>query len=138
MSGGGGGGKNCWRSPGGKGRVWGGGFWRGWRGPRVGGGRGLGPPLLDSEWVLGPPARLPRILMHGVSGSIAVTGVNFRLEMPGLPDLNDRQIASVLTYIRREWEHGGEPVAEDLVAKIRQDERSRREPWTAAELLKIK
>jgi len=99
---------------------------------------GLAPPLLDSEWVLGPPARLPRILMYGVSGPINVEGVNFRLEMPGLPDLNDRQIASVLTYIRREWEHGGEPVTEDFVAKIREEERSRREPWTAGELLKIK
>jgi mono/diheme cytochrome c family protein/glucose/arabinose dehydrogenase len=99
---------------------------------------GLAPPLLDSEWVLGPPARLPRILMQGVSGQISVTGVNFRLEMPGLPDLNDRQIASVLTYVRREWEHGEEPVSEDFVAKIREEERNRREPWTAIELMKIK
>src|SRR5438067_2299431 len=99
---------------------------------------GLAPPLLDSEWVLGPAARLPRILMQGVSGPISVAGVNFRLEMPGLPDLNDRQIASVLTYIRREWEHGGEPVTEDFVAKIREEERNRREPWTTGELMKIK
>jgi mono/diheme cytochrome c family protein len=99
---------------------------------------GLAPPLLDSEWVLGPPARLPRILMHGVSGPISVEGVNFRLEMPGLPDLNDRQIAGVLTYIRREWEHGGEPVTDDFVAKIRDEERNRREPWTAGELIRIK
>jgi len=99
---------------------------------------GLAPPLLDSEWVLGPPARLPRILMQGVSGAISVTGVNFRLEMPGLPDLNDGQIACVLTYIRREWEHGEEPVSEDLVAKIREEEKGRSQPWTAIELLKIK
>ena len=99
---------------------------------------GLAPPLLDSEWVLGPAERLPRILMQGMSGPISVRGVQFRLEMPGLPDLNDRQIASVLTYVRREWEHGEEPVAEDFVAKIREEERNRREPWTAGELLKIK
>ena len=39
--------------------------------------------------------------MQGVTGPISVTGVQFRLEMPGLPDLNDKQIAAVLTYIRR-------------------------------------
>ena len=99
---------------------------------------GLAPPLIDSEWVLGPPARLPRILMQGMSGPMSVTGVNFRLEMPGLPDLNDRQIASVLTYIRREWEHGAEPVSEEMVRKIRDEEKGRSQPWTALELMKIK
>jgi mono/diheme cytochrome c family protein len=99
---------------------------------------GLAPPLLDSEWVLGPPQRLPRILMHGVSGPISVTGVQFRLEMPGLPDLNDQQIAAVVTYIRREWEHGGEPVTVEVVEKVREQEKGRREPWTAIELLKVK
>jgi mono/diheme cytochrome c family protein len=99
---------------------------------------GLAPPLVDSEWVLGPPQRLPRILMQGVSGAISVTGVQFRLEMPGLPDLNDRQIASVLTYIRREWEHGGEPLTEEMVSRIREEEKGRSQPWTALELMKIK
>jgi mono/diheme cytochrome c family protein/glucose/arabinose dehydrogenase len=99
---------------------------------------GLAPPLLDSEYVLGPPARLPRILMHGVTGPITVTGVPFRLEMPALPDLNDDQIAAVLTYIRREWDHEADPIEPALVNKIRTQESNRREPWTAQELLKIK
>jgi mono/diheme cytochrome c family protein/glucose/arabinose dehydrogenase len=99
---------------------------------------GLAPPLVDSEWVLGPPSRLARILMHGVSGPITVTGVQFRLEMPGLPDLGDNDIAAVLTYIRREWDHGADPVEADFVKRIRTEEDDRNQPWTAAELLKIR
>jgi mono/diheme cytochrome c family protein len=99
---------------------------------------GLAPPLVDSEWVLGPPARLPRILMHGVAGPISVTGIQFRLEMPGLPDLNDKQIAAVLTYVRREWDHGADPLTEEQVTQVRTQEKSRTQPWTALELLKIK
>jgi mono/diheme cytochrome c family protein len=99
---------------------------------------GLAPPLVDSEWVLGPPARLPRILMHGVAGPISVTGVQFRLEMPGLPDLTDPQIAAVLTYIRREWDHGADPLTIDQIKQVRAQEQSRSQPWTALELLKIK
>jgi mono/diheme cytochrome c family protein/glucose/arabinose dehydrogenase/HEAT repeat protein len=99
---------------------------------------GLAPPLVDSEWVLGPPTRLPRILMHGVAGPISVTGAQFRLEMPGLPDLSDHQIAAVLTYIRREWDHGADPLTDEQVQQIRAQEKSRTQPWTALELLKIK
>jgi mono/diheme cytochrome c family protein len=99
---------------------------------------GLAPPLLDSEWVLGPPERLARIVLHGVRGTISVKGKNYEMEMPSLSVFDDEQIASVLTYIRREWEHGASPVEAELVKKVRAATANRNEAWTEAELLKVR
>jgi len=99
---------------------------------------GLAPPLLDSEWLLGAPARPIRIVLNGVSGPIKVDGVEFHLEMPALATMNDPDIADVLTYARREWEHGGDPISLDQVRDARQESKERANSWTAAELSKIK
>ena len=52
------------------------------------------------------------------------------------PILTDEQIAGVLTYIRREWDHAAPPVPVDLVQKIRADTKGRTDAWTEPELLK--
>lgn len=98
---------------------------------------GLAPPLADSEWVIGQPERLTRIVLHGLRGKISVIGRNYEMEMPSLNVLDDEQIAAVLTYIRREWEHGASPVDVAAVKKIRDATGHRNEAWTEAELLKI-
>ena len=98
---------------------------------------GLAPPLADSEWVLGSPERLSRILLHGVRGPLTVKGNTYELEMPSLSVFDDEQIASLLTYIRREWEHAADPVNAKMVKKIRDATSSRNEAWTEAELLKV-
>ena len=48
--------------------------------------------------------------------------------------LTDEQIASVLTYIRREWGHGGSAIDPALVAETRAATRARTGPWTPDEL----
>jgi glucose/arabinose dehydrogenase/mono/diheme cytochrome c family protein len=96
---------------------------------------GLAPALVDSDWVLGSADILPRIIIHGLSGPIKVNGQAWSLEMPPLgPALSDEQIAGVLTYIRREWEHNGSPISTDAVAKIRAQYKTRTKAWSEAEL----
>jgi mono/diheme cytochrome c family protein len=80
---------------------------------------GLAPPLVDSDWILGSPQATVRIVMYGLSGAINVSGKNYIGEMPGLGALTDDQIASVLTYLRREWGHTAAPVDPELVKSIR-------------------
>ncbi len=99
---------------------------------------GLAPPLAESEWVLGSPERLTRILLHGVRGPLNVKGKVWDMEMPGLGIFDDEQLASLLTYIRREWEHGATPINAATVKKVRDANTSRIEAWTEAELLKIR
>lgn len=95
---------------------------------------GLAPPLVDSEWVLGPADRGMRIILHGLSGPVNVGGRTWRLEMPPLPHLTDDDIAGILTYTRREWEHGASPVSPEDVAKVRAANAGRTKAWTADEL----
>jgi glucose/arabinose dehydrogenase/mono/diheme cytochrome c family protein len=99
---------------------------------------GLAPPLVDSDWVNGAPERLTRIVLNGVRGRINIKGRNWELEMPPLNILSDEDIASLLTYVRREWGHTASPVAPEFVKKIRAETASRQDAWTEAELLKIK
>lgn len=98
---------------------------------------GLAPPLVDSEWVMGAPDRIVRILLHGVTGPIRVNNRTFSLEMPPLgAALDDKSFAAVLTYIRREWEHTASAVSPAQVAAIRERFGNRIAPWTEGELLK--
>lgn len=98
---------------------------------------GLAPPLLGTDWVLGSPERLVRIVLHGLRGPLQVNGQHWEMEMPGLNLLEDAQIAAVLTYIRREWGHTAEPVSPEAVARQRAATAERTEAWTAAELLAL-
>lgn len=97
---------------------------------------GLAPPLADSEWVLGDPERIVKVIMHGLRGPIKVKGVAYNYDMPAAGFLTDEQIAGVLTYIRREWDHEAAPVHLDLVQKIRAETKGRTDAWTEPELLK--
>lgn len=100
---------------------------------------GLAPPLVDSEWVLGSEHRLVRIVLNGLHGPIQVGKKTVELEMPGLGSLDDDMIASVLTYIRREWGHEADPVDPATVKQIRAETAKRGDlQWTMEELLQVK
>jgi mono/diheme cytochrome c family protein len=92
---------------------------------------------VDSEWVSGSEQRLARIILHGLTGPIQVNGRTYRLDMPGLGLFTDEQIASILTYIRREWEHSAAPVEPATIKAIREATKNRTEGWRQEELLKL-
>ena len=94
---------------------------------------GLAPPLADSEWVNGDPERIIKVVMHGLRGPIKVKGLSYNYDMPAAGFLSDEQIAGVLTYIRREWDHEASPVPLDLVQKIRAETKGRTDAWTEGE-----
>jgi mono/diheme cytochrome c family protein/glucose/arabinose dehydrogenase len=99
---------------------------------------GKGPPLVDSEWVLGSEQRLARIVINGLHGPIKVNGkIYSSAEMPAVLTMTSDEIAEALTYIRREWGHQSAPVEPATVRKIRAAVDDREEPWTMKELLEI-
>jgi len=98
---------------------------------------GLAPPLLGSEWVSGSDDRLIRIVLNGLRGPIQVKGESYQLDMPSLGILDDDQIAAVLTYVRRGWDHSYEPVTPAKVKTVRAATATREDAWTTAELLKV-
>ncbi len=69
-----------------------------------------------------------RILSHGKEGKIG-------LMPPAGATMSDREIASVVTYIRGSFGNHSSPVAEPLVKEWRQAYAYRKSPWTDAELL---
>ena len=90
----------------------------------------LAPSLIASEMALGPAEIPVRILLNGKEGTVGL--------MPPVGSvLSDDQIASVLTYIRREWGQAGSPVDPGTVRAIRAATAARTRPWTDKELIAI-
>lgn len=99
---------------------------------------GVAPPLLDSPWVLGPPERTVRIALQGVRGPINVLGRWHTGEMPAFGGLDDHQLSSILTYVRRAWGHTAPAVDPEQVEAIRRATAGRTDAWTQDELNQIK
>lgn len=99
---------------------------------------GLAPPLAESEWVLGSVERLGRIVLNGVRGPIKVKGATYSLDMPSMAAFDDQTLASILTYLRREWGHDADPVEPAAIKTLRATVSGRQDAWTQEELLKIK
>jgi len=95
---------------------------------------GLAPPLVDSDWVLGKPDVTARIVLNGLGGPVKVGSRTWDLTMPPMGVLNDEDIAGVLTYVRREWEHNGTPVDAKFVSGIRKQFADHPNSWTSDEL----
>jgi mono/diheme cytochrome c family protein/glucose/arabinose dehydrogenase len=87
----------------------------------------LAPTLIGSPLALGPAEIAARILLNGKEGSVG-------LMPPVGATLTDEQIASVLTYIRREWGQDGTPVDPATVSAARAATAARTRPWTDEEL----
>ena len=100
-------------------------------------GRGLYPvypPLVDSEFVLGDPARLAAIIMHGLEGRIEVEGRHYNQQMPPAPIKDDTDIAAVMTYVRQAWGNDAPPVTPDLVESVRTATSGRTGPLGPADI----
>ena len=79
---------------------------------------GAFPPLAGSEWVAKSNETLAKIVLHGLMGEIEVKGAKYNSVMAPLSSqLNDQEIANVLTYVRSNWGNpGGEVKAEEVKA----------------------
>ncbi|GEM_PF-530890 len=87
----------------------------------------VAPSLVGSSFALGGPETAIRIVLHGKQGTVGL--------MPPLgTSLTDEQIASVLTYVRREWGHTASPVTPEQVREQRAATEGRNRPYSAEEL----
>lgn len=101
---------------------------------------GLYPPLAGSEWAQGSPARVTRILLHGLEGPITVEGQRFNNSMPPFgARFSDDQIAAVLTYVRtnKAWGNDASPITPAQVAAARAATSTRGVPFSPADLLAV-
>jgi mono/diheme cytochrome c family protein/glucose/arabinose dehydrogenase len=99
---------------------------------------GQAPALAGSPWVRNSDDWLVRIVLQGMTGPVEIDGHEWDLTMPGHGDdaahFGDEEVAGLLTFLRRAWGHGDDPVDLVTVARIRAETTDRRAPWTVAEL----
>jgi mono/diheme cytochrome c family protein len=90
----------------------------------------VAPSLVGSALALAPAEITARILLNGKEGTVGL--------MPPVGSvLTDEQVASVLTYVRREWGQPGTPVDPATVAAAREASAGRARPWTNDELFAL-
>ncbi len=96
---------------------------------------GAFPPVVGSEWVVGPEATVIRILLNGLGGPVKVKGATYNGAMPAWKEsMSDDDIANVITYLRQ-WSPNAAPsVAASSVAALRKEHGARSGPWSEAEL----
>ena len=96
------------------------------------------PPLAQSEYVINGTERLGALVFPGIMGSLTVKGQAYNGVMPAQGALlSDKQLAQVLTYIRRSFGNNASIVTEEMVKHARDKYGSRTQPWSEAELLAI-
>lgn len=111
----------------------------GCHGPNGEGMQRMAPPLVGSEWVLGDERRLALLVLHGIEGPLDVAGKRYEAPnilpvMPSHSTMDDRNITSILVYIRNEWGNDAGGVNRRTVGRLRHTTQGRVMPWSAKEL----
>ncbi|MEO6001939.1 MAG: copper-containing nitrite reductase [Opitutus sp.] len=82
---------------------------------------GVFPPLAASDFLNADKDRAVRIVMKGLSGPITVNGKSYNNIMPPQAQLNETEIADVVTYVLNSWGNKGGTVSPDDVKRARSD-----------------
>lgn len=76
------------------------------------------PPLAKSDYLNADVDRAIGIVLHGKTGEITVNGKKYNSVMTA-QNLNDDEIANVLTYVYNSWGNSKKVVTPDMVKKVR-------------------
>ncbi|CAM0999972.1 copper-containing nitrite reductase [Rhodanobacter sp. Root179] len=77
------------------------------------------PPLAKSDYLAADPKRAMTIVTHGLTGKITVNGHEYDSVMPPMSQLNDDEVANILTYVLNSWDNPGGQITKEEVAKAR-------------------
>ncbi len=97
------------------------------------------PPLAGTQWVNGNEDRLIKIVLKGLMGPITVNGKDYAGQVPMTPFggmLDDDEVASVLTYVRKSFGNNASAITAEQVKKVRATTAKDGMFYKPAELLK--
>lgn len=97
------------------------------------------PPLDRTRWVLENEERLIQVTLNGLMGPMEVKGKAYPGYVPMTPFgslLNDREIASVLTFVRHAFGNDAPAITPDKVTAVRAKTKDKQGFYKPAELLK--
>jgi nitrite reductase (NO-forming) len=77
------------------------------------------PPLAKSSYFAADKTKAIHVALNGLSGQITVNGNTFNSVMPPMSQLNDDEIANIMTYVYNSWGNPGGRVSASEVAAIR-------------------
>jgi nitrite reductase (NO-forming) len=80
---------------------------------------GVFPPLAKSDYLAADPKRAIGFVLHGLTGKVTVNGQEYNSVMPPMTQLNDDEIANILTFVLNSWGNPGGRISTDDVAKAR-------------------
>ncbi|MFI4889351.1 MAG: copper-containing nitrite reductase [Steroidobacterales bacterium] len=82
---------------------------------------GVFPPLAGSDLLAANPRRAISIALNGLTGAVTVNGKTYNSVMPPMSQLNDDELANILTYVTHAWGNkGGEPFSAREIQLVRQ------------------
>jgi nitrite reductase (NO-forming) len=80
---------------------------------------GVFPPLAKSDYLAADKDRAMRVILQGLSGKVTVNAKEYNSVMPPMNQLNDDEVANILTYVLNSWGNPGGQVSTSDVKKVR-------------------
>jgi nitrite reductase (NO-forming) len=77
------------------------------------------PPLAASDFLNADKARAIQIVLNGLSGPVKVNDVGYNSVMPPMSQLNDDEVANIVSFVLNSWGNAGGQVSAADVAKVR-------------------
>jgi len=79
----------------------------------------MNPPLINTTYVLGDKTKLITIVLNGFKEDVEINGQTYSNVMTPHKDLTDREIADVLTYVRKSFGNKASSIKTLEVKKVR-------------------
>ena len=80
---------------------------------------GVFPPLANSDYLMAEPDRAVEIVLNGLTGPVTVNDSAYNSVMPPMSQLNDDEIANILSYVLNTWGNEGDAISSVEVEAIR-------------------
>jgi nitrite reductase (NO-forming) len=80
---------------------------------------GVFPPLAKSDYLAADLHRTIGIPLRGLTGKVTVNGTEYNSVMPPMSQLNDDEVANILTFVLNSWGNPGGRVSADDVKQVR-------------------
>lgn len=90
---------------------------------------GVFPPLAKSDFLMSDKTRAINIVLNGLTGTVTVNGSTYNSVMPPMSQLNNDELANILTFVRNSWGNSGDQVS---AAEVKQIRESTKRPQGAA------
>jgi nitrite reductase (NO-forming) len=72
-----------------------------------------------SDLLAKTPERAIEIVLNGLTGPITVNGSTYNSVMPPMSQLNEDEVANILTYVLSSWGNNGPQITAKQVAAVR-------------------